>query len=678
MAIVYTIKVNDKGLAVLNQHGIKVKKLTKTTKEFGSVFKGVFGAALLLKGLNMAGAAVKKFIGEFGEVAKIGDQFDKMSKRVGASVEFLSEFGHVATLAGSSIERIEPSMKRLARTMSDANTGLSTAKRAFQDLGINVNDANGELKSVDTVILEVAGRFQNMTDHTKKLALAQEVFGRAGADMLPILNQGTAAIKAQMEEAKALGISLTTEAAVGAAEFVDAMARMTGAFKGIRRESILPLLDKLTPIINQLALNMKNLFAILDPVKEAFMDLFPDDLIGKAANTEGQLSLVAGSMETLAKTAIIAITAFNVLKTSFENIVLLLRTVMTSALGAANAILGIFSKDARERADIFFELSNEQLNQMTDNSIDLKDELSKLPGIFDKISAAAKKVRIQEVAAIVTPTTAPAAGAGFQDIQAAENEKNQLLAFMGESRIALIENEFDREREVLTNWLIEKMDIVAGSLEGQRLLEEISQQKITEINKKESDKRIANYKREQNIRHATTMAILGMAGALAGSFGELAKEQGASGKTIKKHAIAETIINTAAAAISAYRSMAVIPIVGPGLAVAAAGVAVATGLAQLAIIEGQNFASGTQFAPGGRARVADRGAEVVLPRGAEVLNDTTTADILGGQLAVNDAVNFGIGKGGREINININTMIGSDEYVRDVLLPTINSELARI
>ena len=98
MPLKFDIDVNDKGQPKVTQLGKGFKKAEKQASRFGETFAAVFGAQLLLKGLGLATQAVKDFVGAFGEVAKIGDDFDKMSKRIGVSVETLSGFGFAAQL----------------------------------------------------------------------------------------------------------------------------------------------------------------------------------------------------------------------------------------------------------------------------------------------------------------------------------------------------------------------------------------------------------------------------------------------------------------------------------------------------------------------------------------------------------------------------------------------------
>lgn len=63
-------------------------------------------------------------------------------------------------------------------------------------MGIKVQDANGNLKSSDQLLKEVAGKFAGYQDGAAKAALAQELFGRSGAELMPLLNAGAEGISA--------------------------------------------------------------------------------------------------------------------------------------------------------------------------------------------------------------------------------------------------------------------------------------------------------------------------------------------------------------------------------------------------------------------------------------------------------------------------------------------------
>ena len=88
--------------------------------------------------------------------AKAGDEFQKMSLRLGLSTGMLSGMKHAVELSGSSMESLEKGVRTLAKRMSDADEGLTEAERSFTALGIQIKNADGSLKDLDTP--EVADR----------------------------------------------------------------------------------------------------------------------------------------------------------------------------------------------------------------------------------------------------------------------------------------------------------------------------------------------------------------------------------------------------------------------------------------------------------------------------------------------------------------------------------------
>jgi len=144
-------------------------------------------------------------------------------------------------------------MRRMARVASDADVGLETAARTWESLGITVTNQHGTLKASEQLFWEVARGLEGIESETKKAALAQELFGRGGANLLPMLNAGTDAIKDQMAEAKKLGIVYSKEAAKAGADFVDAQARMNAALKGATTIIGKDLMPTFTKLMNDFA-----------------------------------------------------------------------------------------------------------------------------------------------------------------------------------------------------------------------------------------------------------------------------------------------------------------------------------------------------------------------------------------------------------------------------------------
>jgi hypothetical protein len=76
------------------------------------------------------------------------------------------------------------------------------------------------------------------------------LFGKAGAELIPLLNAGSGGIKELREEARRLGIVFDEKSAKAAEEFNDSLTRMGERAKGLIYSFGAPLLDPLNKSIN--------------------------------------------------------------------------------------------------------------------------------------------------------------------------------------------------------------------------------------------------------------------------------------------------------------------------------------------------------------------------------------------------------------------------------------------
>jgi len=166
--------------------------------------------------------------------AASGDEFQKMSARLGLSSEALSELKFAAELSGASIGDIELGIKKMSKTALDAERGLISAKRSFDELGISVTDSNGNLKNSEKLFTEVSEGLKNVENETKRTALAQELLGRSGLNLLPLIKSGADGLKEMRQEAQDLGITFTDFEANQSAAFVDASLRIQSSAIGIK------------------------------------------------------------------------------------------------------------------------------------------------------------------------------------------------------------------------------------------------------------------------------------------------------------------------------------------------------------------------------------------------------------------------------------------------------------
>ena len=206
-----------------------------------------------VKGL-LAGLGVSLSVAGFAAMIKnaidAADQLNKLSQKIGISVEALSTLRFAAQLSDVSLETLQKGIKGLSQNIAEANTGIGDGAQVFDALGISVKNADGSMKSTEAVLLQMADVFANLEDGAVKTALAVKLFGKSGMDMIPFLNQGAAGINQLTAEAERLGLKLTTETARSAEAFNDNLTALKASSSSLGIALARDFLPELTNITN--------------------------------------------------------------------------------------------------------------------------------------------------------------------------------------------------------------------------------------------------------------------------------------------------------------------------------------------------------------------------------------------------------------------------------------------
>lgn len=198
----------SKGVAEKMGNGIK------TAAKWGAAIVGAGTAAAAAAG----GLAVK--------AASAGDRIDKMSQQVGMSRSSFQEWDFVLSQSGSSIESMRQGMKTLSQRMLESAEGTGKGAANFEKLGISVLDANGNMKDQEVIFEESIRAFQGMEDGVEKAAMAQEMFGRTGQELLPLLNGSRGSLDELQQTYKDLGIEMSDGAIDASVKFTDTMDQL--------------------------------------------------------------------------------------------------------------------------------------------------------------------------------------------------------------------------------------------------------------------------------------------------------------------------------------------------------------------------------------------------------------------------------------------------------------------
>lgn len=212
-------------------------------------------------GFNEVTEAAGKIIGVVSDVARFvsetieaGGAMADAAAAAGMTTEAYQRLGFIAGLAGVETDALRQAVIRLQRSAIQASRGGSSELgRVYRQLGVNVRDSTGQFKDGVTLFREVGLALNNVTSQTERAALAQEVFGRSGAQLLPIFaggEEGIARIEARFRE---LGGGMSGEFVAAADAADDAMSELSLAWTGLRSELVVALIPAIRDVTTFLA-----------------------------------------------------------------------------------------------------------------------------------------------------------------------------------------------------------------------------------------------------------------------------------------------------------------------------------------------------------------------------------------------------------------------------------------
>lgn len=265
----------------------------------------------VVSGMVAAGAAylsADALISKIGNSIKRLDELSKTSQRLGIDPGALQELAYAGELADVSLESLATSSKKLSQAMLEAVTGGKEQAATFKALGVEVKNADGSLRASNDVMADVADVFAGLEDGALKTALAVKLFGKSGADMIPLLNGGKKAIVEAREEAHRLGQVLGADALKNAEAFNDNITRLgkivDGAFNRVAAVA-LPVLVGLTENLVKATVSTAGLGSEAEKLArdEAMLDWFEGAAVGAATFAEALVGLgktayaVGGSLQ---------------------------------------------------------------------------------------------------------------------------------------------------------------------------------------------------------------------------------------------------------------------------------------------------------------------------------------------------------------------------------------------
>jgi Phage-related minor tail protein len=559
--------------------------LEKFGKNLGAV-AAVAAAAFVAAGAAIA-VSLKSTIDDIDKLAKT-------SEKIGVPVEELSALQHAANLADVEMSTLSTSMVRLSKNMVEAAGDIdSKAAKAFEALGIQVKNTDGTLKSTSTILSEVSQKFAGYEDSAEKTALAVALFGKAGAEMIPLLNQGATGLAAAAAEAKKFGLIVSTEAARAAQEFNDNLDRLAAINKGIWikiTSEALPALEGLSTALVAVASDSKTMEVAIGAIRTVITGL----ALVIVNVSAGFVQFVRDVQFTI--DALKALGALD-----FEGF---------------SAVLRTYQNETR--------LAGEQVGELNKHLLGLKSTILPLVDDWQQLTKV-QDTQIKTAAPLLASTTAQKTAldsfieSTHKSIAAQQAEiaafgqaagvRERLRIVMQAEEIARTNNiNLSKQQTAEIQLLGAQAEATAAKLATMNRIEEALpawQKYQNEVQKtreefQKAGKDLENFEEVQHlIAQKFGMTWEAQSAALAGNLGNAADALSKFGGNLKDWAKTAQILHAASALIATYAGSAQ-ALAGPfpGNLIAAAAV-LAQGLTLVAAIKSVGFAQGGSFRVGG-------------------------------------------------------------------------------
>lgn len=295
LKLAFILSATDKMSRIIDE---AVKKSTDKLSAFERTTDKI-GRSMTKAGTVMLGAsaavggsilAVGKSTADYA-----GDMYD-MARGAGIGVEAFQKLAYAGRMSGVETEKLSASLVKFDRMVAEATGGNKTYMQTFEDLGIKIKDSAGNLRQPNEIFEDVADIFHNTEDGIGKTALAVELFGKSGADLIPMLNDGKAGLKAFYAEAERLGLALSNEMIAKGDAFSDQLENIGEQVKGVKLQlgaALIPALSAATEKISK----------VIDKITKCVQEN------PELAATIGNIAMTTGKWIAILGTAAIAISS---------------------------------------------------------------------------------------------------------------------------------------------------------------------------------------------------------------------------------------------------------------------------------------------------------------------------------------------------------------------------------
>lgn len=192
------------------------------------------GAAQMKRAFSFAttgaggGIIATALIGAAKRAIELGDNLQKAAQKSGLGGKAISELAYAARLADIDLNSLSTAIKKMQITLSEASSGGKEQNKTLQALGVTIEEIIALQPDKQFELL--AQQISRLKDPADRARAAVDLFGKAGADLLPLFSQGAEGIRRAREEAQKLGYSFNDQVLKSLADADDAIKKLSASW----------------------------------------------------------------------------------------------------------------------------------------------------------------------------------------------------------------------------------------------------------------------------------------------------------------------------------------------------------------------------------------------------------------------------------------------------------------
>ena len=203
--------------------------------------------------MSAAGGYVRSLVSMGNAQAQVIDSQSKLAARLGMTYGEFSGLALAGDLAGVGMDSIANAATKADVAFVKAVNGSATARKSFEGLGLSLEELGG--MSAAERFQAISSAIAELPTEAQRSAAAVQLFGRAGAQLLPLFAGGAEGIQQAAEQAERLGLALTTAQGQDVEAMNDAFTLAGQAMNGVVQQVV----AYLAPAVKNVADTFTNL-----------------------------------------------------------------------------------------------------------------------------------------------------------------------------------------------------------------------------------------------------------------------------------------------------------------------------------------------------------------------------------------------------------------------------------